>query len=70
MWIIAALYLACALFAFGTTFAYFQSQYHASAPIFRREDYGIATFIALLGPIGAGIALLGSGFMKHGWRLR
>lgn len=68
--IVVLAWLLCSLYSFGTVFAFFQDEFPTIAKDDRRVTYGFATYVALLGPIGALLALLFSGFNKYGWRLR
>ena len=64
---LAVAYLICAALAYGLTLAYWQQHYY---DVRSRHDWLFACLIALIGPLGIGIALLLGEGGHHGlqWR--
>jgi hypothetical protein len=65
-----ALYLLCAIAAYGICFAHFQGEFPLNAEARRRSDAGFAAIVAISGPLGLIVIFFMSGFAKHGWRVR
>ena len=65
--LILVIWLLCALYTYGVTFAYFQGEY---PKLDKASDRQFALAYSLFGPLTAIIATFLSGFLKHGWRLR
>ncbi len=62
----ALFHLACGVLTYGILFAYVQRQYQSIAIDHVREDAAMSGLVALFGPVGLFIALINSGFAKHG----
>lgn len=68
---IVILWLISALLVAGWNFAYVQSTWPCIAEKNYRSDFCYAMVCgAVFGPLGIPVALLMTGFAKHGWRLR
>lgn len=61
---------ACGVLGYGLTFAFFQGKFSTTADSRRGEDRSFAFFIALLGPMGLGVAYFCGHFGRFGLRYR
>lgn len=67
-------YLICSFLCYGMLFAAAQGMFPQIAKVRYREDLGLSLAmgltIGMLGPIGVLLALLMTGFAKHGFKVK
>lgn len=66
--LLAGLWIACGVAAYGMAFAYFQRKWPRFAERDESIDRLVATVTSLAGPIGLAIVLGFAGF-RYGWKL-
>lgn len=68
--VIALVYIACGVMAYGITFADMQGRYQSIKVESYRTDMSFAVFVGLWGPLGLVVSLFLSGFAEYGVKFK
>jgi len=62
-------WVASGIFNYGALLADWEGNFPSNSEKDRRRSMGRAGAYALIGPFGTPVAVFGTGFLYHGWRL-